>query len=83
MKFALHNSYPIESLPEEIRPDLPSGTHVRVLIEPAMSDDEVLAEFEREIQQGLDDLDAGRSYSVEEVLAHLEERVGSSADAAE
>lgn len=84
MKIVLHNRYPVESLPDDIRPDeSEAGTHVRVVIEPAMSDEEVLAEFEREIQKGLDDLDAGRSYTAEEVLARIEEQLGPKVDAAE
>lgn len=83
MKFVLHDRYPIEKLPEDIRPSLPSGTHVRVLIEPAMSSDEVLAELDRELAKGVASLDAGLSYTAEEVLARLDARFGPQADAAE
>ena len=84
MKIVLHNRYPVENLPEDIRPDeFEAGSHVRLVIEPPMSDEEVLAEFEREIQKGLDDLAAGRTYTLEEVLAHIDERFGPQADAAE
>lgn len=33
-------------------------------------------EFDREIQKGIDDIDAGRTYSLEEVKAELERDYG-------
>ena len=83
MKFVLHDRYPIEDLPENIRPSLPDGTHVRVLIEPGMSDEEALAELDCELAKGIKSLDEGRGIPIEEVEQRLLARFGASADAAE
>lgn len=75
--------YPIDKLPRDLHPQLPPGRTVRVVIEDDISDEELLAEFDAEIAKGLASLDAGLSYTAEEVLARLEAQFGPRADAAE
>ena len=71
---AVCDDYQIDKLPRGLHPQLPTGRRVRVIIEDEISDDELRQEFDREIAKGLRSLDEERTYSSEEVLAHLEAR---------
>ena len=73
----------VSELPEDLRSDFPDQTYVRVTIERARPDEEVLAEFYAKIEEGLDDVEAGRVHTIEEVQAHLQRRFGAARDAAE
>ena len=66
------DDYPIDKLPRDLHPQLPTGRRVRVIIEDEISDEQFRQEIDREIAKGLRSLDEGRSYSAEEVLARLE-----------
>jgi hypothetical protein len=68
------DDYPIDRLPRDLHPQLPTGRRVRVIIEDEIGDEELRREFDREISKGLRSLDEERVYSAEEVLAHLEAR---------
>lgn len=83
MRRLVTESYPIDRLPPELRPGLPSGHRVRVVIEHDLTDEELLQELDREIQTGIDDLDAGRKHSAEDVLAFLDQRLKPAVNAAE
>ena len=75
--------YPIDKLPRDLHPQLPSGRTVRVVIEDDISDEDLLAEFDREIAKGIAQLDAGQGRSAAEVEANLKARFGWAVDAAE
>lgn len=75
--------YPIDKLPRDLHPQLPSGRTVRVVIEDDITDEEWRAELDAELAKGLASLDAGISYSAEEVLAHIEAQSRQQLDAAE
>lgn len=75
--------YPIDKLPRDLHPQLPEGRFVRVVIEDDISDEDLLAEFDRDIAKGTAQLDAGEVLSAEEVRADLAARFGWAADAAE
>lgn len=81
-RFVCEN-YPIDQLPRDLHPQLPEGRSVRVVIEDEISDEELRAEFDREIALGIADLDAGRWFTAEEVRAEMRARFGPLADAAE
>lgn len=78
----VHDRVPIESLPEELRTGFPAGTHVRVMIERAMTDEQLLEELDRQIAKGTADLKAGRVHSANDVRAWLTQRFGRGTDAA-
>lgn len=75
MKRLVTESYLVDRLPPELRLGLPSGHHVRVVIEHEITDEELRRNVDREIQKGLDSLNAGRSHSAEDVLARIEARL--------
>lgn len=75
--------YPIDKLPRDLHPQLPSGRTVRVVIEDDISDEEWREELDREIDKGLRSLDEGRGIPIEEVERRLLERLGPATDAAE
>lgn len=83
MRRFVAENYPIDKLPRDLHPQLPTGRKVRVVVEDDISDGELLAELNREIAKGIADLEAGRSHSVEEVRADMRARFGPVADAAE
>lgn len=83
MSIVLSNRYPIESLPEDVRPPLPAGTHVRVVIEPALTDEAILAEFDRKIDEGLRSIGEGRLVDIDEVERRLLDGSDPLVDAAE
>jgi predicted transcriptional regulator len=66
--------YPVDRLPRDLHPLLPTGRRVRVVIEDAITDAELRQELDREIGKGLKSLDEGRSYTAEEVLDWIEAR---------
>jgi hypothetical protein len=63
--------------------DTPDAAVATLLRREADQNEEALRDLDRKLQEGLDDLDAGRSHSVEEVLAFLKSRQRRAADAAE
>lgn len=75
--------YPTDQLPRDLHPHLPPGRQVRVIIEDEISDQELRAELDREIAKGLASLDAGLSFTAEEVLERLDARFAPKASAAE
>ena len=83
MRRFVSERYPIDKLPRDLHPQLPTGRFVRVVIEDDISDEELRAEFDMEIAKGIASLDAGHSYSPEEVLARLEARFAPKVSAAE
>jgi hypothetical protein len=68
----------VSELPERIASRLPKQlsetTRVAVTIEAAETDAEKLAALQRDLQAGIDDLDAGRASEVAAVFARLKER---------
>ncbi len=83
MRRFICEAYPIDRLPQDLYPGLPSGRLVRVVIEDKITDDELRQELDAEIGKGLDDIAAGRVLSADEVLARIDARSGSRAAAAE
>jgi hypothetical protein len=68
----------VSELPERIVARLPEAlsptTRVALTIEPAQNDAEKLAALQRDLQVGIDDLDAGRASEAAAVFARLKER---------
>lgn len=83
MRRFVRENYPIDSLPRDLHPHLPEGRQVRVIVEDDVSDEEMLAELDQKLAEGLKSLNEGRFYTAEEVLARLDDRFGPKADAAE
>jgi predicted transcriptional regulator len=77
------DDYPIDNLPRDLHPQLPTGRRVRVVIEDEISEAELREELEAEIAKGLRSLDEGRSLTADEVMAGLRARFGTRAAAAE
>ena len=70
----------ISELPESIvarfPKKLPVSTRVAVTIEPAEDEAEKLSSLRRDLQMGIDDLEAGRASEADAVFARLKERYG-------
>ena len=82
MNRIVHEHYPVEKLPADLRPEMPDS-RVRVVIEREMTDEELLADLHEKLRVGLDQLDAGLGLPAEEILARIEARFKRKADAAE
>lgn len=71
---------PMSELPEAIASRLPkrlaAAAVVAVTIEATQNETEKLEPLRRDLQQGIDDLDAGRSSDAEAVFVRLKERFG-------
>lgn len=81
MRRFVAENYPIDKLPRDLHPHMPAGRKVRVIIEDEISDEDLTAEFRMEIEKGLDDLDAGKVLSAEEVRTNLAARFNWTSDA--
>ena len=79
----VHDNFPVERLPQELRAAFDGMTHVRLTIEDRETDAALLAEFDAAIQRGLDDVAAGRVHSVEEVREHFRAKSAARRAAAE
>lgn len=71
MRRFVTDNYPLERLPRELHPGLPADRRVRVIIEDEITDEDLREERDRMLQEGLDDLAAGRVHPAEEVFAQL------------
>ena len=79
----VHPHFPVEKLPEELRGEFEGQTHVHLIVEDKEADEALLKEFDALIQEGLDDIAAGRLYSAEDVRRILKEPFGPALSAAE
>jgi predicted transcriptional regulator len=82
MSRIVHPSFPVERLPEEFRAALGNSTHVRLTIEDIADDEALLSELEAMLDQGMQDIEAGRTFTYDEVQRSLNGRF-TSAKAAE
>ena len=65
-----------ESIVSRFSKKLPATARVAVTIEPAEDEADSLSSLQRDLQIGIDDLDAGRASDAREVFARLKERFG-------
>jgi hypothetical protein len=70
----------VSELPESIiarfPKKLPANTRIAVTIEPAEDEAEKLSSLRRDLQAGIDDLEAGRMDDAAAVFSRLKERFG-------
>ncbi len=71
MSRIIHDHYPVERLPDDLRRTLGNTTHVRLTIDDLEDDKILLAELDATLQRASEDVRNGRVYSVDEVLDHL------------
>jgi predicted transcriptional regulator len=68
----VHDRFPVERLPEELRRALGDLSHVRLTVEDEGEEDRMRAAINAAIDRGLADIAAGRVRSLEEVQAEME-----------
>lgn len=75
MNKIVREHYPAAKLPADLRTGFGPTDEVTVtIVAESRTDEELLAELDRKVAIGLEQLDRGESYSSEEVLAHLRAR---------
>jgi predicted transcriptional regulator len=67
----VHDNFPVERLPLELRNALGDATHVRLTVEDKEADRRLQAEIDAAIARGLADIEAGRVHSMDEIDAFL------------
>jgi hypothetical protein len=67
----IHENYPVERLPEDLRLALGNATHVRLTVEDKEAERRMMAELNAAIDEGRADVAAGRVHSFEDVMDFL------------
>jgi hypothetical protein len=67
----VHDNFPVERLPDDLRRALGNSTHVRLTIDDLEDDKILLAELDATLQRASEDVHNGRTCSADEVLNHL------------